>query len=345
MDIDDHMLQKKNIKAMRSGNVRVHKAEMFLADRIKWMALIFLVLTAFLFSAPAKAENMISVAKSNKVYGGKFVRSSKGIRYQKKNGSYIRDNWVCIKKNIYMFRKNGYARKNIFFSCDGKKYYADKDGVIQYGKWIWRGKKAYYLKADGTMAAGEKLKMSGRTYEFKANGVLNTKKSDAPKSDRYLFVGDSRVVGMSAFAPHDKAQYIGMVSMGYSYLASSAGPKVKQILAGNPNLNVIFCFGINDLGNVASYISYYKKMMAAYPKTDFYFMSINPISGGGSSYLSNGLIEAFNRTLKKGVGKKKYLDAYTYLAKNGFSAWDGIHYDGETYLKIYRYTVAEIELR
>ena len=345
MDTEDHMFQMKNAEDMRTGNVRVLTVRLIPVIRMGWLMICALLLAACLFSVSAKAENMISVAKSNKVYGGKFVKNGKGIRYQKKNGKFIKNSWVCIKKNVYMFRKNGYARKDTFFSYGGEKYYADENGIVLSGRWIWRGKKAYYLKDDGTLAAGETLKISGRTYEFNKSGVLNTKKSDAPKSDRYLFVGDSRIVGMSMFAPHDKAQFIGDVSMGYGYLASSAGPRVKKILAGNANLNVIFCFGINDLGNIGSYISYYKKFMAAYPKTDFYFMSVNPISRGATSYLSNGLIEAFNKQLKKAVGKKKYLDSYTYLTKNGFGAWDGVHYNGETYLKIYRYAVSEIETR
>ena len=74
----------------------------------------------------------------------------------------------------------------------------------------------------------------------------------------------------------DETKFIGKVSMGYSWLVSTAGPQVKQYLAKNPKANVIFAFGINDLGNVSQYISYYKTLIKRYPNANFRFMSVNP---------------------------------------------------------------------
>lgn len=309
-----------------------------------WMFLILTVLTVCLPGMTVPAENAVAAAKANKKISGKLEITSRGIRFKKKNGKYVRSNWITYKGEYYYFRRNGYGRRNTFFTWQGEKYYAGKNGAIYVSKWLKKGKYAYYLKKDGSMAADETLKISGRTYVFKKSGRLDTTQSDEIKSDQYLFVGDSRIVGMSMFAPHNNADYIGKVSMGYGWLASEAGPRVKSVLKSTPNINVIFCFGVNDPGNVDAYIDYYRKIIAAYPKTDFYFMSVNPV-GGGSIYVSNAMIEAFNRKLKKAVRERRYIDSYTHLVKTGFTSPDSVHYDGTTYLKIYAFAVEEIQER
>ena len=133
--------------------------------------------------------------------------------------------------------------------------------------------------------------------------------------------------------------------MGYSWLKATAGPNVKQYLLGNPKLKVVFAFGINDLGNIASYISYYNALMKEFPDTEFYFLSVNPVdeelaSDKGYS-VKNSAIKKFNTKLKSAFGTK-YIDTYTYLTKNKFSTIDGIHYTPDTYLELYNYIVEKI---
>jgi len=314
--------------------------------RLKPFRLFVLLLAVCLMgmSMPAFAENAVALAKANKMTSGKLVSNSKGVRFQKKNGKYVKSKWISYKGEYFYFRKNGYTKRNTFFTWQGARYYAGEDGAILVAKWLKKGKYAYYLKKDGSMAANETLKISGRKYVFKKNGRLDTAQSDEIKSDQYLFVGDSRTVGMSMFAPHNNADYIGKVSMGYSWLATVAGPRVKSILSRTPNINVVFCFGVNDIGNVDAYIAYYKKLISSYRKTDFYFLAVNPV-GGGSRYVTNAMIEGFNKKLKAAVGKKRYIDTYTHLVKTGFTSPDSVHYDGATYVKIYAYTLEEIQER
>ena len=208
-----------------------------------------------------------------------------------------------------------------------------------HDKWVRVKKKYYYLKKDGVRAAGETLKMNGRKFVFKKNGKLDTKKSDRYTSSRYLFVGDSRTVGMQMCVGGKNTKYIGKVSMGYSWLASTAGPQVKKILSSSPGTNVIFCFGVNDPGNVGAYIAYYQRLVRAYPRTNFFFMSVNPCGSGRAAL--NRMSASFNARLKKAF-KNRYIDTWTYLVKHGFSSFDGVHYTAPTYSTIYNLTVKYI---
>lgn len=399
------------------------------------MAAAFLLLPAQQTEA---ATNYITQAKKNKVTSGKFVTSTKGIRYQQKNGKYISNKWVTIDGKIYYFASNTYAKTG-WFTYNKKTYYANSEGVVYVSKWLTLNNKKYYLKSNGIRAAKEWVKKSGKYYYFNASGVMSTscqvsyggkyyyvgpdgarkincwvtlknkryffgkngvryqKKwvkyngkyyylqkngvmatscwvgnyyvgSDGARktncyvgsyyldstgkrikvlkfSGKYLIVGDSRTVGMDSAVSSSQAKFIGKVSMGYSWLKSTAGPKVKQYLAGNSKLKVVFAFGVNDLGNISSYISYYKSLMKQFPDTEFYFLSVNPVNekiASSKGYtVKNSAIKSFNTKLKSAFGSK-YINTYSYLTKNGFSTADGIHYTADTYLKLYNYVVKQI---
>ena len=301
---------------------------------------MFLTVTG---ATSASAQNMIREAKQNKITSATLVTKKNRTRLKLKNGKYVKNTWVSYKGKIYCFSKKGYAKEG-FFTYDSKRYYADKQGAVLHGEWLVKKKGYYYLKKSGEKAHDETLTIDGGTYVFKKNGKLDESKSDPVKglSDKVLFAGDSRTVGMSMSVSNNNTSYIGKVSQGYAWLAAEAGGKVRQYLAQNPTANVIFCFGVNDLGYVNQYISYYKDIIRDYPKASFWFMSVNPISRTATSYLSNALIESFNRQLKKAFGKS-YIDTYTYLVKNGFSSFDGVHYTVETYQRIYAYTMDQIK--
>ena len=306
--------------------------------------IILMFVMLILGTAPrTEAANMIKTARANskelgnQVKKGNLYRKGTKIRFRFKNGKKAKDIWLYYKKNVYYFKKSGNARRNRFFQYDGKWYYADKEGHVLYKKWIIKKKKKYYyLKKDGTRAAGETLTIGGRKYVFKDNGRLDLEKSDSIASDEFLFVGDSRTVGMGMSIADNKSSYIGQVSMGLPWLVSTAGPQAKKILSSKPDINVVFCFGVNDPDNISGYISWYNSLLKAYPKANIYFMSVNPC-GSGRADLNNA-IAAFNKRLKKAF-KDRYIDTWTYLNKNGFSAWDGVHYTAVTYAAIYQYTV------
>lgn len=292
------------------------------------------------------AANMVRKAKRNTVTSARLIARAKGLRLKYTGGArcgkYAKDTWLRFEGRIYYFDKKGYARKG-FFTYGGKRYYTGKDGTIWHRRWLKRGSRWYYLKKNGEKASLETLEIDGASYTFKKGGALDEQKSDRVRtaSDKVLIAGDSRTVGMSLSVSRANTSYIGKVSEGYLWLASSADKEVCSYLQKNPTANVIFCFGVNDLGYVYRYIGYYREIMREYPDASFWFMSVNPIGGVSNPYLSNGKIEEFNRILKSAF-RTQYIDTYTYLVQDGFRTSDGIHYLPETYRKIYDYTMKQI---
>ena len=147
---------------------------------------------------------------------------------------------------------------------------------------------------------------------------------------------------MSSAVSASGTSFIGKVSMGYSWMVSTALSQVKAKLKKEPTLYVIFCFGINDLGNIDKYISEYKKLISSYKYANFFFMSVNPINTSAARAngykVTNSEIEAFNTKLKEAMGFR-YLDTYKWMTKKGFDTADGIHYASSTYSKLYQYAV------
>lgn len=310
------------------------------------------------------------------VYVSKWLTQNGSCYYLKKNGVRAAGEWVNRSGKYYYFSSKGVLARGGQISVGGKYYYVDKNGVRKSSCWVTIKGERYYFGKDGVRYQSKWVKYNGKYYYLKKNGMMAKDAwvgsyyvgSDGARktsccidgyyldaagkrhkalsfSGKYLIVGDSRVVGMDTVVSGSKTKFIGKISMGYSWLKSTAGLQVKQYLAGNQNLKVVFAFGINDLGNVSQYISYYKALMKEFPDTEFYFMSVNPVKETqASAYgytVKNSAIQSFNQKMKSAFGTK-YIDAYSYLVKKGFSTVDGIHYTGSTYQKVYKYIISVI---
>ncbi len=162
---------------------------------------------------------------------------------------------------------------------------------------------------------------------------------------KYVFVGDSRYVGMSKVAdPSSNDTFICMNGMGHNYLVEQMN---NIILACNSNTALIIGLGVNDLNyNASAYIQTINNM-ASTLNCDIYYMLVNPVDElkeQGTGYtVTNQRIEAFNEKLKNGlVSSIKIIDTNSYLIKNGFVTVDGLHYNPETYKKIYDYIKKEL---
>ena len=149
-----------------------------------------------------------------------------------------------------------------------------------------------------------------------------------PKYTDYLFVGDSRTVGLDACVSgiSSKAKVGAKVDYLQSILSDVTKTRKK---------NVIFNFGVNDLGNINKYITVYKSLPKDFIKNNnVIIMSVNPTDG--SKYGSwNTDIDKFNAKMKKNLPSGvKYLDTNSTLKKEGFSTRDGVHYKEVTYKRI-----------
>ena len=81
------------------------------------MILALLMLTT-VFSAAnvrqaqaATDPKVVKTARKNKVSKGKWVKKAKGIRYKKKNGTYIKSQWCVIDGNVYYFNSEYFEQK------------------------------------------------------------------------------------------------------------------------------------------------------------------------------------------------------------------------------------------
>lgn len=294
---------------------------------------------------------------SGKLYVSKWAKKGKKYYFLGANGVLAKKTVVKYKKQYYYVDKSGARVTNTWITSKGKKYYYDQNGVRLQNKWIKDNGKFYYLGSSGAMAI-EQWVDGGKSYvgadgAMKTNCVvdgyyLNAKgrKTVKPFKGDYIFVGDSRTEGMRLAVSSKDTMYIAKVSMGYSWLKSTAGPKLQNYLDANPNVTVVLAFGVNDLGNIDNYISYYKTLIAKYRKTKFYVMSVNPVDEAQeavSGYkVKNSQISSFNKKMKSGIGKEKFLNTYKYLKKKGFTSRDGVHYSSNDYRNIYNYVIKKI---
>ena len=173
-----------------------------------------------------------------------------------------------------------------------------------------------------------------------SNNKNNNSKTDTSTNNysSFVLVGDSRFVGQkSSGFKNSKTTYIASVGKGLTYMKSNEEAMKKK---DSKNTAYVINMGVNDLYNANSYVEYINKLAKNY-KGDIYYLSVNPVEeskaeNNGYS-IKNSDIEKFNSTLKSGLKNVTYLDSYNYLKNNGFSTTDGIHYDKNTYQKIYSY--------
>ena len=292
-----------------------------------------------------------------RIYYSRWATRQGKRYYYLSDGTMAKNTFVVTRSKKYRFSTSGTLITYKMFQVKGKWYFAGKDGVLLTNKWMkTTSGKRYYFDQNGVRLSKQWVFYKGKFYYLQKDGNMAVSKtigkykvgSDGArivKNRKYLFVGDSRIVGMSQAVSDSKTSFIGKVSMGYSWMVSTALPEVYEKLKEDPTLYVVFCFGINDLGNISNYLSKYKSVMNSYKYANFFFMAVNPIApqtarANGYS-VTNAEIEAFNAKLKAAMDFR-YIDTYTWLTKKGFDTADGIHYTSSTYQRIYSYTISQM---
>lgn len=186
-------------------------------------------------------------------------------------------------------------------------------------------------------ATAKNAKTSKTTKKTTKTTKKTTKKATStptpkPKYSGYLFVGDSRTVGLDEAV--DGISSIAKVGAGVSYFKSIVSDVTK--VRGK---NVIFNFGVNDRDRYKDYVAVYKSLPKEFiQNNNVIVMSVNPTDG--SKYKGwNADIEKFNKYVKKNLPSGiKYLDTYSVLVKEGFQTRDGCHYKPVTYKRIAQLT-------
>lgn len=167
-----------------------------------------------------------------------------------------------------------------------------------------------------------------------------TQSTVAEKAHAFLFVGDSRTLGMKD-AVNDGCTYVGAEGEGYSWFSSDGILALADYLGANPAQTVILNLGVNDPENINVYIDLYKKLITDYPSAKFYMLSVNPLDDNADFNTTNEMIELFNATLKSSF-PDQYLDSYSYLTEHGYETVDGLHYTDSTYKMIHSFVVDKL---
>ena len=189
---------------------------------------------------------------------------------------------------------------------------------------------------------------------------------DTSAYKQIFFLGDSRTDRMKQTLIKQGINYsaknvsfIALGGKGLWWLKSEAYPQLLKELDQTGSSDerptaVIFNFGINDLSNRDSYISFYNSIAPTLKEKNcrLFFMSVNPVNSAqrencGFSVRLESDVAAFNAAMKSSLaGNYTYMDTHSWLMKTGLSydvgqygsdvGWgDGLHYTVNTYMRIY----------
>ncbi len=257
----------------------------------------------------------LSIKDVSKKLTWNVTKGSGRVTKKKKNGRYL-----ALKRGKAVI-KTVYKGDTYSFNITIKKKKTNQDKLVKV-----EASEETIVKPSKSKTSIPKANLTTKTL-----GVEYAEKN-------VIIVGDSRCVGMKSYVG-GQATWIAEVSMGLSWLKSTAWKKLKKMSVKNKV--IVFNLGVNDLGNASSYVStmnnYGAKLMAK--GASVYFMTVNPVDEKvekkNGYVVKNSQIVTFNKKLASGLEGFGIIDTYDYLADNGFKTVDGVHYKADTYKTIY----------
>lgn len=292
--------------------------------------------------------------------------------------------YAVYKKNVnvVLHKNNGTVWKTVSIVKDGYYKLPGASSKLPYTMMGWSLKAGKTANPD--YEVGEQIQATKTIHlyavVFKRNKEKNysaRELSEPALRDRYrqvIFVGDSRtnrlqetlrVSGLSfsseglSFVVKEGQGLVWFQNEGYAQLLEKIG-KGKR---GKPTA-VIFNLGVNDLENISSYVSYFKKISTELKERNckLYIMSVNPlnntlVTARGKKSRPEESIRSFNLVMKRNLCSAAvgytYIDSYSYLMYYGYGTDangygydsgvdDGLHYTVKTSKRIYRYCIKSI---
>lgn len=292
----------------------------------KSRAFVVLSLTGLLaFSAPALTANaawkttsagIIYTQKGSPGYLTGLKQIGKYWYYFDANG-IMQTGVQKINKKLYYFNEKGIMQKGWITAPDGKRYYADKDGVLAVDKWIGN----YFLQEDGTLAVNTWVNGKWVGADGKYTGVKNNVGwvTDDGKT-RYYDTNSNPVKGWLNLS--GKTYYLhpvtGVLQKGWLKIGGStyfAGPSKGVILKSQwlngkyLKSNGAMATGLTKIGNKKYMFDSSGRKMTGW------------VRYGGHYYYFN----------KKGIMQKKTWVGDRYVKKSGKRASGFTNIKGQTY--------------
>ncbi|MCR5799379.1 MAG: SGNH/GDSL hydrolase family protein [Lachnospiraceae bacterium] len=155
-----------------------------------------------------------------------------------------------------------------------------------------------------------------------------------------LFIGDSRCVQMREAVGGGNSTWICENGKGYKWLVDTAMAKADPIIG--KGTKVVICLGVNDTDQANNYAALINAKAAEWAgrgaKT--YFVSVNPV--WENPYTTEEQVQLFNSTVIGSLAGVKWIDTHSYLVNSGYVLVDGLHYDTDTYIRIFNVIVASL---
>lgn len=178
--------------------------------------------------------------------------------------------------------------------------------------------------------------------------VIGPDLSTVPRTEGLrVWVGDSRTEGLRLNVNPDPEldYFIAKVGEGYRWFEEEAVPYLEEILQLGNARTVLIDMGVNDCAvsinwplhwNPSQYAALINSLIDRYPGVRFCFYSVGPCSGDYE--FLNPEVDRFNAVMLAEC-RAEYIDTANMLKLQGFGTPDGLHYDQETCVRIYRYVL------
>ena len=156
---------------------------------------------------------------------------------------------------------------------------------------------------------------------------------------RYLFIGDSRFVGMRDSITTEKdITWVSEVGANHDFYWQNR----DMIAAFDKDAVVVYELGVNDLDSDACLAALQDLVNLGF--RHIYFSTVAPIDeprAHAYGYtLTNAQIEQFNDAVIQQMPQGVYtLDSFAYLCQTGIDTPDGLHYEPDTYFNCINYLV------
>ncbi len=185
-------------------------------------------------------------------------------------------------------------------------------------------------------------------------------------TDRLIFLGDSRMVGVycsQVYSQQDYGKHIwdpisedDSGAVGDNTFVALGGKDLqwlceyafnKALSWYGPDAAYVLWFGVNDMVHIDGYIDFVNNTVVPTGVPVFY-MTLGPSKPNAPDYLDNDSIIYFNQILLELLDPSVYvIDIYSFITEgiaNGTLSYiDTVHYSYQTSAAIYQYVIQEIE--
>lgn len=184
----------------------------------------------------------------------------------------------------------------------------------------------------------------GKDTSYSTEGTTILTGSDSS----YIFIGDSRTVGMNIYVDKNKYIWSAKSGAGLTWMKKTGVPAIEGDIEDGSS--IVILMGVNDvfhLSQTDEYADYLNEKAEKWVKkgANVYFVSVNPIttSSVAGGEITNAKIEKWNDSLKKKLSDNvTYIDTYSQL-KGKLHAGDGLHYYADDCQKLYDTILSSIE--